>query len=303
MHADASTGTVWQVVDGAAGKFVMHGGDAVNHDGLTIVALEQLLRTVTADLPDTNDKGIASILSSLATRRAERIQCGVNQPGDVLASQAVRQSDGLTVEQSDGRTEQSVASGHCILATGSYRTITTAATSRKWATPHAGVTYYINVNSDQVNEEVLGKRSVDLRDAIIAAANRWGAVSSADFTMRYGGQATAAETGYNGVSEVLFVHKGSKERAAAAEVWYTADFTVVEADIWINDDYLWDTTGAPARNEVDLESALVHEFGHWLILGHQLEPRSIMYPRLTAGSIKRQLQPEDIAGISAIYPR
>jgi hypothetical protein len=170
----------------------------------------------------------------------------------------------------------------------------------KWASPHAGATYYVNPNSSQVSSAA----AVDqLRRAISAAAGKWSAVASADFALHDGGVTTATTTGYNGVNEILFMHKGATERGAAAEVWYKADLTIVEADIWINDDYRWSVTGTPAADAVDLESALVHEFGHWLILNHTAQTGSVMYPRLAPGAVKRSLGEEDVAGISAIYPR
>jgi len=250
----------WQVIQGAAGKFIVQGATAINHNGLTVEAFEQLLANVAA-APTSHVKAKNTPFFLPYTTKS------THPPSAPKPT--------LTVKEG----------------------------KHKWAMPHAGVTYYINLNSRHVDEQVVGKRSSDLRAAIIGAAMRWSVVDSADFTLHYGGSATATTTGYNGISEVLFMRKGANERAAAAEVWYTADLTVVEADIWINDDYVWDTSGKPARKEVDLESALIHEFGHWLILGHLTEPQSVMYPRLTSGSVKRILQAEDIAGISAIYPR
>ena len=99
------------------------------------------------------------------------------------------------------------------------------------------------------------------------------------------------------------MHKGTQERAAAAQVWYTADQTIIEADIWINEDYAWDATGTPDADEVDLQSALLHEFGHWLILGHSTDASAVMFSRLSTGALKRALQPPDERGIRAIYPR
>ncbi|MEZ4727420.1 MAG: matrixin family metalloprotease [Caldilineaceae bacterium] len=94
-----------------------------------------------------------------------------------------------------------------------------------------------------------------------------------------------------------------KERAAAAQVWYTDDQTIVEADIWINDDYPWSAVATTDAHAVDLQSTLLHEFGHWLVLGHFTDANAVMFPRLTTGTQKRTLQQPDILGISAIYPR
>jgi hypothetical protein len=181
------------------------------------------------------------------------------------------------------------------------QTLTAQSDKRRWATPHASAAFYLNLNSAQMGD-VDGDHNA-FRQAIVAAANRWGAVADADFTLAYAGETNATATGYNGVNEVLFMRKGSQERAAAAQVWYTADQTIVEADIWINEDYAWNATGAPDADEVDLQSALLHEFGHWLILGHSADGDAVMFARLTAGTLKRDLQPPDERGIRAIYPR
>ena len=181
------------------------------------------------------------------------------------------------------------------------QTLTAQSDKRRWATPHASAAFYLNLNTAQMGDAD-GDHNA-FRQAIVAAANRWGAVVDADFTLAYAGETNATATGYNGVNEVLFMHKGSQERAAAAQVWYTADQTIVEADIWINEDYAWNATGAPDADEVDLQSALLHEFGHWLILGHSADGDAVMFARLTAGTLKRDLQPPDERGIRAIYPR
>jgi Ca2+-binding RTX toxin-like protein len=181
------------------------------------------------------------------------------------------------------------------------QTLTAQSDKRRWATPHASAAFYLNLNTAQMGDAD-GDHNA-FRQAIVAAANRWGAVADADFTLAYAGETNATATGYNGVNEVLFMRKGSQERAAAAQVWYTADQTIVEADIWINEDYAWNATGAPDADEVDLQSALLHEFGHWLILGHSADGDAVMFARLTAGTLKRDLQPPDERGIRAIYPR
>ena len=187
------------------------------------------------------------------------------------------------------------------LRTGLMPTMSTQGAVQKWATPHATANFYLNLNTTQVGTGA--GDAAAFRAAITGAAQSWSGVAGADFALTYGGQSNATQTGHNGINEVLFMHKGATERAAAAQVWYRADGTIIEADIWINDDYRWNATGQPAADEVDLQSALLHEFGHWLILGHTDHTASVMFPRLATGTTKRNLQAEDMAGISAIYPR
>jgi hypothetical protein len=181
------------------------------------------------------------------------------------------------------------------------QTLTAQSDKRRWATPHASAAFYLNLNSAQMGD-VDGDHNA-FRQAIVAAAHAWSTVAGADFTLAYAGETNATATGYNGVNEVLFMRKGAQERAAAAQVWYTADQTIVEADIWINEDYAWNATGSPDANAVDLQSALLHEFGHWLILGHAADADAVMFSRLHTGTLKRELQSPDERGIRAIYPR
>ncbi|MBV7339057.1 matrixin family metalloprotease [Chloroflexi bacterium TSY] len=171
---------------------------------------------------------------------------------------------------------------------------------RRWVTPETVVPFYINLNTPQADGD---NGSInDFRHAILAAATTWSAVTEADFTLRYAGTTNTTQTGYNHVNEVVFVKKGRQERAALAQIWYTRAGVIVEADIWINDDYVWDATGVPDANELDLQSALLHEFGHWLALGHYSQPAAAMFPKTSMGTVKRTLHSSDVAGISTVYP-
>lgn len=247
---------MWQVVDGAAGKFVIDGKLAINQDLAVAQPLDRLLAEFR--------------LLSTATRLPVELPTNWRQ----LEQHALAIAKPANVVQSS---------------------------SCKWPIPHARANFAVNLNTAQADRFAGGKRAF-LR-AILNAAATWGAVAQADFSLAYIGSTAATQTGYNGVNEVLFMHKGPTERAAAAQVWYNADCTIVEADIWINDDYVWNVSGAPGTEEVDLQSALLHEFGHWLILGHVAQPEAVMFAKLTAGTLKRDLQQPDLQGIDALYPR
>jgi hypothetical protein len=54
--------------------------------------------------------------------------------------------------------------------------------------------------------------------------------------------------------------------------------------------------------QTDLVSIVTHEVGHFLGIAHSPYPSAVMYYSYETGSLKRTLQPDDIAAVCAIYP-
>jgi hypothetical protein len=69
-----------------------------------------------------------------------------------------------------------------------------------------------------------------------------------------------------------------------------------EADMALNTNFNWSTTGG----NYDVETVFLHENGHVAGLGHSTDINAIMYPSYQ--KINRVLQPDDINGITFLYP-
>ncbi|KAK1570396.1 hypothetical protein Q3G72_001256 [Acer saccharum] len=67
-------------------------------------------------------------------------------------------------------------------------------------------------------------------------------------------------------------------------------------------DEKWSSNSNPRLDELDLESVALHEIGHVLGLGHETGLReAVMYPTISYGQTKRDLNDDDIQGIRTLY--
>ncbi|NOX62369.1 MAG: matrixin family metalloprotease [Chloroflexi bacterium] len=171
-------------------------------------------------------------------------------------------------------------------------------TGHKW--PVNSVTYRVNPTSIQANAG--NGSTADFLNAITAAAYTWTIVPTADFSFIYGGTTSATTYGYNGANEIVFISDGSTSSTLATTIYWYRNSTILEADVWFDDDHLWDATGSPSSGEVDVQSVALHEFGHWLALDHDPESVAVMYAYISSATLKRVLHQNDKDGISFIYP-
>lgn len=170
----------------------------------------------------------------------------------------------------------------------------------KWPGATPKIKVKVNLNSIHIGGQ--GGSAEQFLTAIQNTLRAWSAVPEAEFTLLYDGATTATSTGFNNLSEILFMKKGANSQVGQAQIWFTANGTIVEADVWLNDDYALDATGNPESNEIDVESATLHEVGHWLPLSHLPNPNAVMYAVLAVGARRIVLGSDDLASFIALYP-
>lgn len=156
--------------------------------------------------------------------------------------------------------------------------------------------------------------------AIARAFTTWENVPSATVTYRFAGVTGSLPGEDDGRSTLGFLYEPEFDRVLAQTSFLVDDVTgeLLESDIFFNSAVQWSTAegGDPLR--WDLESIAAHEIGHFSGLGHSaigetevgsngrrmLSSGAVMFPiALNPGNTSlRALQPDDIAGISDIYP-
>jgi Matrixin len=140
--------------------------------------------------------------------------------------------------------------------------------------------------------------------AVAAAAGTW---SSSGINFQFsGGGPTGAGTGAcsgGGLDSTNTVGWAAQSGSVLAVTctWYQQSgnpFPAIEFDMQIDPEWTWTTGGA---TQVDMESVMLHELGHALGLGHSAAGAASMFASYTAGTLKRSLHADDIAGGTAIY--
>ena len=182
----------------------------------------------------------------------------------------------------------------------------------KWA--RSPVSWYSS------NTDAPGVSAAQFQTAANAAFGTWEAVPSAQVSFQFAGftSATPSNDG-DGLSVLGFENHSDLDRTLAA-TGFTIDIisgAIVEADVFFNTAFEWSTSGA--ANAFDLQSVATHEIGHFIGLGHSLlgetelqangsrrvlAAASVMFPIAFGRGVTadRELQPDDIAGVSSLYP-
>lgn len=171
------------------------------------------------------------------------------------------------------------------------------------------------------NRGVSGVSAADFQAAAARAFATWEGVPTASIAFQFVGFTSAGPEEDDDLSVLGFMNEPDLDRVLGATSFVLDVSTgeIVESDIFFNAAFPWSVspTGDPAR--FDLQSVALHEIGHFLGLGHsalgetELQPAggrrvtasgAVMFPVAfgRGNTLDRQLQPDDIAGVSDLYP-
>lgn len=157
--------------------------------------------------------------------------------------------------------------------------------------------------------------------AVGRAFDTWQNVPTASIAFSFAGFTSASPFDEDGLSVLGFEDEPDLERVLGSTSFVIDDVTgtIVEADVFFNSAFQWSTSDPGQTGRFDLQSVATHEIGHLLGLAHsalgetELRPSggrrvlassAVMFPiSFGAGNIAdRTLQPDDIAGVSDLYP-
>lgn len=143
-----------------------------------------------------------------------------------------------------------------------------------------------------------------LFDAIKASVAEWNRAVGREvlkiggWTNRNGGPAQ------DSINVIYFLNTWEPDRngeQARTTVYWAGD-RIYEADIRINGrnfNYFWGEETISGR--VDIESLMLHEFGHVLGLAHSQTPQSVMVRSLPSATLRRDLSKDDENSIRCEY--
>ena len=184
----------------------------------------------------------------------------------------------------------------------------------KWNTP--SVRWWAN---DRVT--VPGVSASQFQSEVAQAFSTWESVPTATIAFQFAGFTSALPFDDDGLSVFGFQSQPEMDRVLGATT-FVVDLisgSIVESDVFFNSIFLWSVAPAGDSTRFDLRSVATHEIGHFVGLGHsaigETESRpeggrrvlgsgAVMFPiSLGRGALAdRVLTPDDIAGVSDLYP-
>ena len=115
------------------------------------------------------------------------------------------------------------------------------------------------------------------------------------------GTGIPAQDGQNVIYYMRTWEADRPQEQARTTIYWAGD-RIDEADVRINAHNFTFSSGSQAQvNEVDIQSLLVHEFGHVLGLAHTATPQSVMVKSLPSDTLRRSLSSDDLNSIGCEY--
>ena len=171
------------------------------------------------------------------------------------------------------------------------------------------------------DRSVNGVTASQFQAAVAAGFAAWEAVPTAAIAFQFVGFTSAVPFDDDGISTFGFDAAPDLDRVLGATSFVVDTLTgeIVESDVFFNSIFTWSTAAAGDPSRFDLQSVATHEIGHFLGLGHSaigeteirpdggrrvLASGAVMFPISLGRGITadRTLQPDDIAGVSDLYP-
>jgi hypothetical protein len=187
--------------------------------------------------------------------------------------------------------------------------------SLKWPGRANAVRYFVR------DAGVSGVSASQFRDAVTRGFTTWQDVETSSVGFEFGGFVSARPLDQDDANVIGFENRADLERTLASTSFLidTRSGEILESDIFFNSSFQWSVVPGGEPGRFDVQSIATHEAGHFLGLGHSslgeteaipsggrrlISAASVMFPiAYSSGNvIDRQLQADDIAGVSDVYP-